>query len=95
MGKYKQKKKIRNFKTKIRIYYITKSICKYERWFSKEKKEKEYVRQLVDERAKNANQKKFEKTGQHYFDLNKGGMAKKPKKMKDGGIYNMTKMRYI
>jgi hypothetical protein len=56
---------------------------------------KEYVRQLVDERAKNANQKKFEKTGQHYFDLNKGGMAKKPKKMKDGGIYNMTKMRYI
>jgi len=56
---------------------------------------KEYVRQLVDERAKNSNQKKFEKTGQYYFDLNKGGMAKKPKKMKDDGIYNMTKMRYI
>ena len=56
---------------------------------------KEYVRQLVDEKAKNTNQKNFEKTGQYFFDLNKGGMAKKPKKMKDGGIYNMTKMRYI
>jgi hypothetical protein len=56
---------------------------------------KEYVRQLVDEKAKNVNQKKFEKTGQYFFDLNKGGMANKPKKMKDGSIYNMTKMRYI
>jgi len=56
---------------------------------------KEYVRQLVDEKAKNTNQKKFEKTGQYFFDLKQGGMAKKHKKMKDGGIYNMTKMSYI
>ena len=41
---------------------------------------KEYVRQLVDEKAKNVNQKKFEKTGQYFFDLIKVEWLKNLKK---------------
>jgi hypothetical protein len=56
---------------------------------------KEYVRQLVDERAKNVNQKDFKKTGQYYFEFSKGGLTNKPKKSKKKSIYITTKMRYI
>lgn len=56
---------------------------------------KEYVRQLVDERAKNVNQKNFQKTGQYFFEFSKGGLTNKPKKSKKKSIYITTKMRYI